>query len=123
MSKEKTTFGSINGELQNYPVEEYVEDTTSSNINEEEKNSPIIEFLRTPTGEGSIESHLEHPLNFNKSMAVARIIRGLSGFLGNLNLALVDIFIGVIELISEKNKKEEDLEDPEPEFKEFKEEV
>lgn len=57
-----------------------------------------LSFLRTPTGEGSVDDYLDHTLNFNRSKGMARIIRGMTGFAGNLNLAIVDIFLGIMEL-------------------------
>lgn len=59
-------------------------------------------FLLKPTGEGSIESYLQHPLNFNNSMAVARIIRGATGLLGSLNYALIDIGLGLMDFMKGK---------------------
>lgn len=66
---------------------------------EEESTSRIfnLSILKSETGEGSIESYLDHPLNFQRSLSLARIIRGLSGIIGNLNLAIIDIVIGLLE--------------------------
>lgn len=55
-------------------------------------------FLKAPTGEGSIEEYLQHPMNFNESRGMARILRGLSGMFDNLNYALVDIVVGIMDL-------------------------
>jgi len=58
--------------------------------------------LSSPTGEGSIGEYLEHPLNFNNSKGLAQIIRGVTGLLGNLNLAIVDIVFGFLRFSKEK---------------------
>jgi hypothetical protein len=63
-----------------------------------------FDFLKAETGQGAISDYIDSPLNFNRSSAIARVIRGLTGFLGNLNLALVDILIGVLEYMQEKKK-------------------
>jgi hypothetical protein len=56
-------------------------------------------FLKAETGEGSIDQYLEHPLNFNNSKPMARVIRGLTGMFDNLNLAIIDIVIGGLEYV------------------------
>jgi hypothetical protein len=61
-----------------------------------------LEFLKAKTGDGSIESYLDHPLNFTKSLGLARIIRGLTGLLGALDLAVIDIGLGLLEFLKEK---------------------
>jgi hypothetical protein len=61
-----------------------------------------LSFLKTPTGEGELYEYMNHTLNFNQSKGMARIIRGLTGFLGNMNFAIVDIFIGVLEFAKPK---------------------
>lgn len=56
-------------------------------------------FLKAKTGEGSIDFYLEHPMNFNESRAVARILRGASGMVGELDLAVIDIAVGVMDFM------------------------
>lgn len=67
---------------------------------------PDLSFLAAPTGDGPIEAYIEHPLNFDHAKSTARILRGATGICGNLNYALVDIALGVIEKIQEKGKKQ-----------------
>lgn len=60
--------------------------------------------VTAPTGEGSVEAYLEHPLNLGRSPAWARVIRGLTGLaqaLGveSLALAVVDIVAGAIAVV------------------------
>lgn len=55
------------------------------------------DWLKTETGEGDIEQYINHPLNFAKHEGLARIIRGVSGFVGHkLNFAIVDILLGLL---------------------------
>jgi hypothetical protein len=54
-------------------------------------------MLKAETGPGEIGDYIEHPLNFNKSAWMARLIRGLTGLVGNLRLALVDIGLALVE--------------------------
>lgn len=65
---------------------------------------PDLSFLAAPTGEGSIDNYIEHPLNFDGRKSTARILRGCTGLFGSLDYALVDITLGVIEKIKEKDK-------------------
>lgn len=63
-----------------------------------------LSFLQAKTGEGAIESYIDHPLNFNNSQGVARIIRGATGMLGALDLAIIDIALGILELWKGRKK-------------------
>jgi hypothetical protein len=72
----------------------------------ESEEKPVFSFdfsfLRVETGSGSIEERLEHPLNVSRSRGVAQVIRGCEGLFGSLNLAVVDIVLGLIEVIKER---------------------
>jgi len=64
---------------------------------------PVWErVLKSPTGEGELLEYAEHPLNFNRSEGMARMIRGASGILGSLDLAIVDLVIGLIQVLIER---------------------
>jgi hypothetical protein len=54
--------------------------------------------LTAETGEGGIEDYVHHPMNWDNSKEAARIIRGITGIAGKLNLAIVDIMIGFFGL-------------------------
>lgn len=54
----------------------------------------MIDFLKTPTGAGSVESYIDHPMNFDSSKEIAQVLRGVTGLFGNIGLAVVDILIG-----------------------------
>lgn len=61
-------------------------------------------FLKTPTGSGSIDEYLDHVLNVNHSRGAAQMLRGFTGFAGNLNLAIIDIIFGAFSLLKENKK-------------------
>jgi len=61
-------------------------------------------ILNAPTGEGELIEYYHHPLNFNFSEPLARILRGLTGIIGNLNLALADILVGLLQFVFEQRK-------------------
>jgi hypothetical protein len=83
------------------PVGPY--DTLKDSLSDPEpKFSLNLEFLKTQTGSGELEEYLNHPLNFNRSYAVGRIIRGITGFAGEMRYAVIDIFLGVLELRKSK---------------------
>lgn len=65
-------------------------------------NMPDLAFLKAKTGEGSIEEYIEHPLNVNKSKGLARVIRGFTGMFGALDLAVIDIVLGIMEYTKER---------------------
>lgn len=99
--------------MSEHTINDAVEDKTTYSIHDmpekeqiEQQKPSILEYLKTPTGEGSIEEYMEHSLNFNKSRGMAQIIRGFTGFLGqNLNLAIVDVAIGVLDLVKTNKSK------------------
>lgn len=62
----------------------------------------LLEKLKAQTGEGDISSYENHVLNFKKSPAIAKILRGLTGIVGGLNYAVVDIAIGMFEIMQDK---------------------
>jgi hypothetical protein len=64
----------------------------------------FLEILKTKTGEGSIESYMENPLNLNHSQGLAQILRGLTGFVGALDLAILDLIIGGFKVYSDFKK-------------------
>lgn len=68
--------------------------------------TPDLSFLAAPTGEGPIDDYMEHPLNFDHKKSTARILRGCTGICGNLDYAIIDIALGVIEKIKEKGSSE-----------------
>jgi hypothetical protein len=61
-------------------------------------NVSFPEWLKAKTGSGSIEEYMEHPMNFTHNKAMARIIRGATGLFGALDLAIIDIGVGALEL-------------------------
>jgi hypothetical protein len=65
----------------------------------------IPAWLKAPTGDGTVESYQVHVLNFNGSMGMARVIRGLTGMFGSLNFAVVDVLIGILDLSKERKAK------------------
>lgn len=68
---------------------------------------PDLSFLAAHTGAGTIEEYVDHPLNFDRTKSTARILRGLTGICGELNYALIDIGLGVIEKIKERGHNEQ----------------
>lgn len=69
---------------------------------------PDLSFLAARTGEGSVDEYINHPLNFDGRQSTARILRGCTGLCGQLDYALVDIALGVIEKIKEKGEPKQE---------------
>lgn len=84
--------------------EEKAASTAETEIVEEGGRGFDFSFLMTETGEGSIEDYVDHPMNFNGSKSVARILRGATGFFGSLRLAILDIILGVLEYAKESKQ-------------------
>jgi UPF0288 family protein (methanogenesis marker protein 3) len=100
--KKKGCFMDIEQKADDYIKDEETIQTTSNEENIEKKSSGILDILRSKTGEGSIESYNEHPLNFNNNKYISQIIRGATGIFGALDLAIIDIVMGVFGFITEK---------------------
>lgn len=62
----------------------------------------LLDLIKSPTGEGKIEDYIDQPLNFDRSKGMAQILRGLTGLLGSLNYAVIDILLGALTWTKEK---------------------
>ena len=90
----------VNESASNYVNEKIISNEMNNSAIPENNNfqsgNPIINFIKSPTGQGSISSYDEHPLNFKNNHFLSQIIRGLTGLICNLDLALVDIIVGSV---------------------------
>lgn len=70
-------------------------------VEERQNEGPgfLSRLLRAETGAGSVESYMGHPLNTSGEKWQARLIRGLTGLVGDLNLAVVDIAVAALEAV------------------------
>lgn len=61
-------------------------------------------FLLKKTGPGSVDSplYMDHPMNSKHSKGRARFLRGCTGIAGDLDLAIIDIVLGAIEMFIER---------------------
>lgn len=68
------------------------------------RSTPALDFswIRAKTGPGTIESYLDHPLNTSSSKGVAQMLRGATGLFGALDLAIIDIGLGAVEVLRER---------------------
>lgn len=73
-------------------------------VEEESKLQFDFSFLLAKTGEGSVDSYIDHPLNFSRSKGIAQILRGATGLVGELDLAVVDIGVGAFNVFREGRK-------------------
>jgi hypothetical protein len=71
------------------------------------KKNSIFNMLKSETGEGTILSYNNHPLNIKNDKNISQIIRGLSGILGSLNYAILDIILGCFGLVKEQNETQD----------------
>lgn len=82
------------------------EDEVNPNIKEDQQQKPqnnILQILFSQTGEGTIESYNNHPMNIKNDKSISQILRGFTGILGNLNFALIDILLGGFSFFKDKN--------------------
>lgn len=69
----------------------------------ERSGNTFFDLLKSKTGEGSLDDYTEHPLNVKNESSIAQIIRGLTGMMGALDLAIIDIILGIIVFVKERN--------------------
>ncbi|MBX6773022.1 MAG: hypothetical protein IRY83_14935 [Chloroflexi bacterium] len=62
--------------------------------------------LKAPARTDDLAGYLSHPLNPSGTPAGARIARGLSAMFGGLELAVVDLMLGVLQLIAERRRQQ-----------------
>lgn len=86
---------SIDGDIRPEDIQEDPTEAAPQGMNAGEMSQKVIELLKKPTGDGEISDYIEHPLNFEKTESLAQILRGLTGFFGDLKLAVIDIGIGL----------------------------
>lgn len=80
-----------------------VEETGAYEVEQPSRMSGFLDkVIHAETGPGSIGDYLEHPMNFNQSKGLARILRGLTGIIGNLSLAIIDVALGALEFSKEQ---------------------
>jgi hypothetical protein len=80
--------------------------------NEIKKENWFVTMIKSQTGEGSISSYDNHPLNIKNNDNIAQIIRGLTGMLGSLNFAILDIILGSLGFVKEKKDNENNYSIP-----------
>ena len=59
----------------------------------------LLGALSAPAKREPVEGYRDHPLNFAGSQAIARILRGIEGLAGDLDYAVIDVILGVIEYL------------------------
>lgn len=101
-AKEAIISDRVEKKIEDFEVKSSVEDMTEGMATEGQKLNIDLSFLRARTGEGRIDDYVNHPLNFSGSRGVAQILRGCTGMLGELDLAIVDIVVGGFNVIREK---------------------
>ncbi len=83
-------------------TEENTQEEMTQEVTEKQKLNFDLSFLQAKTGAGSIEDYIEHPMNIGKSKGMAQLIRGFTGLFGALDLAIIDIVVGMMQFTKEK---------------------
>jgi hypothetical protein len=91
-------------EKESVPRETFTEDDIyeGGEYYEDKKSEFFNKIMTAETGTGSISDYIDHPMNFNKSQGLAQMLRGLTGIIGNLNLAIIDVVFGALRFSKEK---------------------
>jgi hypothetical protein len=59
-------------------------------------------LITAETGEGPLSSYRDHTINFTGDEGGARLARGMTGLFDNLNLAVVDLVVGAVQVLLKK---------------------
>lgn len=79
------------------------------NVSRETSNSGLS-FLKVPSLDKPIEDYLNHPFNKESDMDLAQGLRGIEAYMGNTNLAIMDLF-GLVKYILKKLPKKKNEEE------------
>ncbi len=85
-------------------IEEKTQEEMTQEVTEKQKLNFDLGFLQAKTGEGSIEDYIDHPMNVNKSKGLGQVIRGFTGLFGALDLAIIDIVVGLMHFTKERKE-------------------
>jgi hypothetical protein len=80
------------------------EETTPAGMPAPEPSRPSWwdRLISAETGEGPLSSYRDHTINFTGDEGGARLARGMTGLFDNLNLAVVDLVVGAVQLLLKK---------------------
>lgn len=84
-----------------------IESDQIGNIEHEAPPSRGLSFFKVRSLDKPIEEYLNHPLNIAKDEDFGQGLRGLEAYLGNTNLAVIDLFGFVKYFLKNKPKKVE----------------
>lgn len=102
-----TSINDLIGDTPQHSTNDYIPPVETP---QETKKGLDLSFLKAPTGEGSVHDYIDHALNFNNSKGMARVLRGVTGLMGDLNLAIVDIIVGALDVLkSSKGANKNDI--------------
>jgi hypothetical protein len=101
---------SIDSNIAAAAVEGEVVQSVENSVEGYKPGFQVPEILKAKTGAGSVEDYMQHPLNFAKDMGLARVIRGATGILGALDLAIIDICVGLLEFFKGRKKVSPDVQ-------------
>ena len=85
-------------------TQENTQEEMTQEVTEKQKLNFDLGFLQAKTGEGSIEDYIDHPMNVSKSKGLGQVIRGFTGLFGALDLAIIDIVVGLMHFTKERKE-------------------
>jgi len=97
MSEEKKTIS----------IKDEIEQMETVDIPLEQPDSIWLKIINAESPDKKIPEYTTHPLNYDHKQSTGRIIRGLEGMIGNLDRALVDMIMGVVQKVLEIGTKKE----------------
>ena len=66
----------------------------------------LEQILTAPTPIKTLDEYVSHPLNYDGKNSTGRIIRGTEGIIGNLDKAVIDLIMGLVQKFNETFGKE-----------------
>ena len=93
-------------------IEDELEDEESEDEEEVKvkKEPQWKKILFADTADKPIGNYRTHALNYDNKDSTGRIIRGFEGMIGNLDKAIIDVGVGIIQKISEFFKRDKSVQ-------------
>ncbi|MFB6144672.1 MAG: hypothetical protein ABEJ98_05165 [Candidatus Nanohaloarchaea archaeon] len=66
-----------------------------------ENGQSILDFLKSRSPDKDLGQYEGHALDFDNSDSTRRLIRGLEGLFDDLNYAVVDIIVGLVQKVAD----------------------
>ena len=97
----------MSGEEDSISIKQKIEKDEGEGVSDVQLEKPEPFWMKIIAAESpnkQIPEYYTHPLNFDQSESTWRIIRGLEGIMGNLDRAIIDVVLGIVQKVFKSSK-------------------